>query len=57
MACAKVKIGDDCMFSKGIQIRNNDNHHIFDLSTGKRINKNTDVIIGNQCGLGMVWFF
>lgn len=48
----RIVIGEDCMLSKGIRIRNNDNHHIFDRATGKRINNNTDVVIGNQVWIG-----
>lgn len=42
-----VKIGDDCMFSSGIYIRNSDEHPIYDIETNLRINEAKDIMIGN----------
>ncbi|KDN09847.1 MULTISPECIES: acyltransferase [unclassified Gilliamella] len=47
----KIIIGDDCMFSTGNQIRSDDAHAIYDVNTGKRVNKSKDIIIGEH-----VWF-
>ncbi|OCG12192.1 hypothetical protein A9G09_10070 [Gilliamella sp. wkB292] len=47
----KIIIGDDCMFSTGNQIRSDDAHAIYDVNTGERVNKSTDIIIGEH-----VWF-
>ena len=47
----KIHIGNDCMFSFGIDIRNGDSHSIFDLN-GNRINKAKDIIIGDHVWLG-----
>ena len=47
-----VKIGEDCMFSGNIIVRNSDMHHIFDMYTGVRINIDKSVIIGNHVWIG-----
>lgn len=49
---AKLKIGDDCMFSSEVVIRTHDDHHIFDWETHERINRPKDVVIGNQVWVG-----
>ena len=46
-----IKIGDDCMFSNDIEIRNGDSHSIVDASTGKRTNWAKTVEIGNHVWL------
>lgn len=48
----KVEIGKDCLFSYGIVLMQTDHHHIFDLSTKKRVNINKDIIIGNHVWIG-----
>jgi len=48
----RVDIGRDCMIAKGVRIRNNDNHHIFDLGSGKRINYSKNVLVGDCVWLG-----
>ena len=48
----KIIVGNDCMFSSGIQIRNGDSHAIFEIDTNDRINEANDVIIGNHVWLG-----
>lgn len=47
-----ILVGEDCMFSGGIQICNSDMHSIIDKSTGKRINPAADIVIGNHVWLG-----
>jgi acetyltransferase-like isoleucine patch superfamily enzyme len=47
-----IKIGEDCMFSHGIDIRNGDSHPIFDNNTGKRINMAAPIKIGSHVWLG-----
>jgi acetyltransferase-like isoleucine patch superfamily enzyme len=47
-----ICIGEDCMFSHGIEIRNGDSHTILDRETNQRINAARSVIIGNHCWLG-----
>lgn len=43
-----IIIGNGCMLSNNIIVRTSDDHGIFDLSTKKRLNKASDVIIGNH---------
>ena len=45
-----IAIGDDCMFSDDIEIRNGDSHSICDKN-GNRINHAKDVRIGNHVWL------
>lgn len=46
-----IRIGDDCMFSNNIDIRNGDSHAIRNKENGDRINPAEDVIIGNHVWL------
>ena len=50
---ANMKIGADCMFSYGIEIRNSDSHGIYDMKTRRRINFSENIEIGNHVWLGM----
>lgn len=43
-----ITIGDDCMFAYNINIRTGDYHTIFDNDTGRVLNYNRDVVIGNH---------
>lgn len=47
-----IHIGEDCMFSYGIDVRNGDSHVILDSDTGERINYPADIHIGNHVWLG-----
>lgn len=47
----RIEIGNDCMFSSGIDIRNGDSHSIFSLETGQRLNNAENVKIGNHVWL------
>ena len=47
-----IIIGDDCMFSKDIQIRSSDSHNIVD-SSGHRLNPAEDVFIGDHVWISM----
>ena len=47
----QVCIGDDCLFSSEIRIRNGDSHSIID-QTKKRINPAADIIIGQHVWVG-----
>lgn len=47
-----IKIGHNCLFSSGIDIRNGDSHSILDNVTGKRINYAKNITIGNCVWLG-----
>lgn len=48
---ATVSIGDDVMIASGNQIRADDAHPIFDVTTGKRVNPVRDIHIGNHVWL------
>ena len=46
-----IKIGNDCMFSNDIEIRNGDSHSIINLDGNKRINHAEDVCIEDHVWL------
>lgn len=47
-----ITLGEDCMFSHGIEIRNGDSHSIFNFETNERINNAKSVEIENHVWLG-----
>lgn len=47
-----ILIGQNCMFSSRVYIRNSDEHSIIDVATNARINPAQDVIIGDHVWLG-----
>lgn len=47
-----INIGNDCMFSSGINVRTGDSHSILDINKN-RINPSKDVSIGDHCWIGM----
>lgn len=47
----EVRIGDDCMFSGGIDIRTGDSHSILNAETGERTNPSQSIVIGNHVWL------
>lgn len=47
-----ITIGEDCMFSHRIEIRNGDSHAIFSQKSNLRINESKNVMIGNHVWLG-----
>ena len=48
----QILIGNDCMLSFNVYIWNTDSHCIYDQTTGKRLNYEKDVIIGNHVWIG-----
>lgn len=48
----RVNIGNDCMFARDIELNQSDSHHIFDAFTGKRINQNRPIELGNHVWIG-----
>ncbi|HEY0292310.1 MAG TPA: acyltransferase [Hansschlegelia sp.] len=48
-----VTIGEDCMFSKRIEIRTSDSHSIIDRTTGLRLNRPGSVTIGDHVWIGL----
>lgn len=49
---SKFSIGDDCMFSYQVQIRNHDGHTLFDKKTKKPLHKGREMYIGDRVWLG-----
>lgn len=47
-----IRIGADCLFSMGIDLRTTDSHPIFD-ETGQRINPDEDIVIADRVWLGL----
>ena len=47
-----IFIGNDCMLSSNIQIRNGDSHSILDINKNQRINNAKDTIIENHVWIG-----
>jgi len=45
---ATVSIGNDAMFSWGIEIRTDDSHPIYDVRTGKRQNLSQPIVVGDH---------
>jgi len=50
--CSEINIGEDCMFSNGIEIRTGDSHSIIDLVTEKRINFAKNISIDDHVWVG-----
>lgn len=48
----KVEIGQDCLFSTSVILRNHGKHHILDKATGKRINYAGNLKVGNHVWIG-----
>lgn len=42
----KILVGDDCMFATSNQIRTDDAHAIYDVTTGSRLNMSKDIVVG-----------
>jgi acetyltransferase-like isoleucine patch superfamily enzyme len=47
-----IRIGKDCMIAVGVAIRSSDMHSIIDFASGKRVNEDQSVTIGNHVWLG-----
>ena len=52
-----VIIGDNCVFSTGIELRTSDAHPIYDSISGKRINHSKSIYIGDHVWIGMDCLF
>jgi acetyltransferase-like isoleucine patch superfamily enzyme len=48
----KIEIGENCMFSFDVDIRNGDSHSIVEAATGKRVNWAKNISIGEHVWLG-----
>lgn len=49
---ASITIGEWCMFSYGIEVRNTDSHRIFQVGSNAQINHPKDIILGNHVWIG-----
>lgn len=49
---ADIIIGEDCMFSYNVMLRNHDSHFIFQKGTGERINYSKNILIKNHVWIG-----
>lgn len=47
-----LRIGRECLFSRGIEIRTTDEHPIYDRTTRELINRGRSVVIGQRVWLG-----
>lgn len=47
-----IKVGNDCMLSNGVDIRNSDSHSIVDLASNKRINYGKSITIEDHVWIG-----
>lgn len=52
MAGANIEIGELCMFSYGITLRNHDSHKILDPQTNQILNLPKDIVLGNHVWVG-----
>lgn len=52
IADGSIQVGKDCLFSTAVTLRNHDGHHIFDKTTGKRINHAGNIEVGNHVWIG-----
>jgi acetyltransferase-like isoleucine patch superfamily enzyme len=48
-----VTLGNDCMLASDVQLRSDDGHPIFEVSTGERINISQSIKVGNHVWLGL----
>ncbi|CAI3199458.1 MULTISPECIES: hypothetical protein [Clostridium] len=49
----KIDVGADCMFSEYVSFVNNDGHPIFDVKSGKQINGQKNIILGEHVWVGI----
>lgn len=47
-----ITVGDDCLFSVGIELRTGDSHPVFDADTGVRINPAESIVIADRVWVG-----
>src|SRR5262245_4779315 len=49
---SSIEIGEDCLFSSAVEIRNGDSHSLLDARSARRLNQAKDVSIGDHVWLG-----
>lgn len=47
-----IEIGNNCLIAYNVEIRNNDSHYIFDLSTNEQVNKPQNILIEDKVWIG-----
>jgi acetyltransferase-like isoleucine patch superfamily enzyme len=47
-----ITVGEDCLFSTGVDLRNGDSHSILSADSRSRINPAADVVVGDRVWLG-----
>ena len=52
----RIEIGNNCMFSFGIQLRTEDGHAIYDITTKQLINKVEAVLSETMCGFAVMFY-
>lgn len=50
---SRILIGENCMFAGGIELYHTDAHPVFEVESGRIINKVKDMVIGDHCWIGM----
>jgi acetyltransferase-like isoleucine patch superfamily enzyme len=48
----RIDVGEDCMFSNGIELRTGDSHAIIDIENNVKINNAQNIMIGNHVWIG-----
>lgn len=48
----RISVGEDCLFSTDVDLRNGDSHSIVNAATGERLNPAADVTIGDHVWIG-----
>lgn len=49
---ANIEVGELCMFSYGVTLRNHDSHKILDAHTGEIMNPAKDIVLGRHVWIG-----
>lgn len=48
----EISIGDDCLFSANIMIRTGDSHAIYEVESGKRVNRSESIRLAKKVWIG-----
>lgn len=48
----RIKVGEDCLFSQGVDLRTGDSHSLVDLA-GNRLNPSVDISLGRHVWVGL----
>ena len=47
-----IEIGESCLISDGVEMWTTDYHQVIDIATGKRVNHDANIRIGDNCWIG-----